>query len=398
MNGQVIFLAAGPATITARTAFRTASITITAFERRFLVMDAADDYTCGLTALGRGWCWGNADGGRTAAGADSTCFDVNNETAGCILPPKRMNRPDLVFTSISTGRTFACGIVTEQVYCWGDDGSGQIGNGLDGAGATPSLATVKTHRFTTVTAGATHACALNLVGTAYCWGNDGFDKLGDPPSINSTTPIPIADTTLSFRAITAGDNHTCALTTAGAAYCWGDNSSGQIGSGLAQSSPRPVLVAGGLVFTAISAGAAHTCAIDTAANLYCWGDNSGGQLGLGITSAPQFVPVLVSGGGGYTAVSSGEHHTCGIAVGTVRCWGTSTKGEIGNGVTTFPNTVLAPASIGLTATSITAGRQHSCAITTTGVAMCWGTNEYGVLGNEYQAAFRATPQVVARPR
>ena len=403
INGQVMFLAAGSATITARTAFRTASITITALERRFLVMDAAEDYTCGLTALGRGYCWGNADGGRTAAGADSTCFGQGG-TAGCILPPKRMNRPDLAFTSISTGVTVACGIVTEQVYCWGSDDSGQIGNGQDGAGATPSLATVKNHRFTAVSAGGSHACALNQAGTAYCWGSDEFGQLGDtiptvPPPVHSTTPIPVGDTTLVFSAISAGAQHTCALTIAGAAYCWGNNSSGQLGNGGQANASRPVLVASAVAFTAISAGASHTCAIDTATNLLCWGSNSGGQLGLGIPAGGnQMIPFLVAGGGGYTAVSSGAHHTCGIAASAVRCWGSSPKGEVGDGVVSATHVVLAPVSIGLTASSITVGRQHSCAITTAGVSMCWGTNEYGALGNEYQAAIRATPQVVARPR
>ena len=220
--------------------------------------------------------------GRTAAGADSTCSPIWQHSGPCILPPKRMNRPDLSFTTISAGGKFGCGIATDQMlYCWGSDEFGQIGNGQDGAGATPSLATVKTHRFTTVSAGAAHACALNLVGTAYCWGNDGSGQLGDNRQINSSTPIPVADTSLSFRAISAGDHHTCGLTIAGAAWCWGDNSSGQLGTGSQISSSIPVLVSGGLTFTAITAGGSHTCAIDSAGNTQCWGDNSAAQLGQG---------------------------------------------------------------------------------------------------------------------
>jgi alpha-tubulin suppressor-like RCC1 family protein len=396
MNGQVIFLSAGSATITARTAFRTALITITAAERRLLVMDAGADYTCGYTALGRGYCWGLSDDGRTAAAADSLCFPGPSP---CILPPKRMNRPDLVFTTISAGGNFGCGVAADQMlYCWGNDEFGQIGNGQDGAGATPSLATVKTHRFTTVTAGALHACALNLVGTAYCWGNDGSGQLGDNTTVNSSTPIPVADTTLSFRAISAGDHHTCALTTSGAAYCWGDNASGQLGNGTQLMSLKPALVSGGLTFVAISAGRSHTCGIDTAANVHCWGDNFDAQLGQGTAGGIQVVPTLVTGGGGYTAISTGWNHTCGIALGAVRCWGGSEFGEVGDG-SELSHIVVVPTTVaGLTASSISVGVNHSCAITTAGVAMCWGSNRFGTLGNEYQAAVRATPQVVARPR
>ena len=119
-----------------------------------------------------------------------------------------MNRPDLSFTTISAGEAFGCGVGTDQMlYCWGSDEFGQIGNGQDGAGATPSLATVKTHRFTTVSAGGAHACALNLAGTAYCWGNDASGQLGDNRNIHSTTPIPVVDTTLSFRTISASAAH-----------------------------------------------------------------------------------------------------------------------------------------------------------------------------------------------
>jgi alpha-tubulin suppressor-like RCC1 family protein len=310
-----------------------------------------------------------------------------------------MNRPDLEFTSISTGGTVACGIVSEQVYCWGSDEFGQIGNGLDGAGATPSQAIVKNERFTTVSAGGTHVCALSLAGTAYCWGNDASGQLGDHRGrVNSTTPIPVGDTTLVFRSISAGAAHTCALTDSGTAYCWGNNESGQLGTGSQVDSGGPALVLGGLTFLSISAGASHTCAVDTASNLHCWGDNSFGQLGVGVVVPILTVPSLVAGGGGYAAVSAGAHHTCGIALGTVRCWGRSALGEVGDGIEAVHD-VIAPVTVtGLTASSITVGTNHSCAITTAFVSMCWGSNLFGALGNEYQAAFRATPQVVARPR
>jgi alpha-tubulin suppressor-like RCC1 family protein len=310
-----------------------------------------------------------------------------------------MNRPELSFTTISTGREFGCGIATDQnLYCWGSDASGQIGNGLDGAGATPSLATVKTHRFTTVSAGAEHACALNLTGTAYCWGNDSHGQLGDNLLVNSSTPIPVADTTLSFRTISAGGMHTCALTQTGAAYCWGEGSQGQLGNGTGASSLVPSAVVGGLTFTSISAGAQHTCGIDTTANLYCWGDNDSAQLGTGLVSDFISVPTVVSGGGGYAAISAGTTHNCAIAGGAVRCWGFSGSGEVGDGVET-QHAVTAPVNVaGLTASLISVGSRHSCAITTAGVAMCWGSNRFGTLGNEYQAVVRATPQLVARPR
>jgi alpha-tubulin suppressor-like RCC1 family protein len=310
-----------------------------------------------------------------------------------------MNRPELSFTTIAAGGDFGCGIATDGLlYCWGSDSEGQVGNGNDGAGEVPSLATVKTERFTTVSAGSQHACALNLIGTAYCWGSDSRGQLGDRLAINSTTPIPVADTTLQFRSISAGDRHTCGVTMTAAAYCWGEGVSGQLGNGVADSSDVPILVSGGLSFVAISAGESHTCAIDGAGNMYCWGANADGQLGTGVAGGTQLVPVLVSGPGGFTAVAAGARHTCGIAGGQVKCWGGSESGQVGD-ANPAAHIVAAPVVVaGLQATAITAGASHTCAITTSGESWCWGSNRWGALGNEFQAAVRATPQLVARPR
>lgn len=401
-QGTVNVLAAGEATITARTALASGSTTITVFERKLLAVDAGEEFTCGFTALGRGYCWGRETVGQTAAEADSTCFPTTAiQREGCTLPPKRMLRPELAFTAIAAGGEFACGIVTNQMlYCWGNDESGQIGNGGDGGGSTPSLATVKSERFTAVTAGAAHACALNLARTAYCWGDDTHGQLGDNRNINSSTPIPVVDTSLAFASISAGAQHTCALTTAGTAYCWGAGGAGQLGNGGTGDVPVPRAVAGGLSFTAISAGDAHTCAIDSSGVVYCWGNNVNGELGNGVTGDIGTTPTPVVGSDRYTAVSAGGHHTCGIANGLVRCWGFSDWAQVGNGaIGTFA--VASPVQVSgpLAASAITAGANHTCAIASAdGLTWCWGSNRWGTLGNEYQAALRATPQLVARPR
>lgn len=400
--GRVRFLTTGSSTITARSAFRSATTSITALDRVLTTIDAGSGFTCGVANLGRGYCWGLSEVGQTGASPDSLCFPktvITDGPAPCILPPKRMNRPELSFTTISAGGDFACGITTaQQLYCWGDDSDGQIGNGADGAGDEPRLATVKSERFTQVSAGRRHVCALNLTGRAYCWGADGRGQLGDSRSTGSTTPIPISDSTLVFRAISAGDSHTCGVTTSGSAYCWGEGGQGQLGNGTGSSSDVPVLVSGGASFVTVSAGRAHTCGVDASGNALCWGDDSLGQLGTGGAGVMQLIPVVVAGAAGFSAISAGDDHTCAIAGGQVRCWGNSDFGQVGDG-SVSSHIVAAPSVVaGLTATSISAGQKHTCAMSTTGQAMCWGSNNWGALGNEFQAAIRATPQVVARPR
>jgi alpha-tubulin suppressor-like RCC1 family protein/uncharacterized protein YjdB len=404
-NGRAIFKTTGQVTFTARTAHRTAASASTALERRLMLMDAGGEFTCGVANLGRGYCWGLSADGRTAASPDSSCFVP---TDACILPPKRMNEPQLAFTTISAGGNFGCGVTTDRLlYCWGNDLSGQVGNGASGAGATPSLATVKNERFTSVSAGEEHACALNTSGRAFCWGNDQFGQLGDHGLVNSTTPIPVNDSLRLFKAVSAGFRHTCALTLGGAAYCWGDNTFGQLGTGsFGGGSDVPVAVAGGLTFIAISAGGwidgsvegSHTCAVEVSGSMYCWGANNFGQLGNGAVGAGSSTPILVGGPGGFTTVATGGFHTCGLAGGQVSCWGRSEYGEVGDNDISY-HLVGSPSMVGgLQATAVTAGRKHSCAMSAAGEAMCWGSNIFGALGNEYQAGGRATPQVVARPR
>ena len=394
--GRVRFLTTGSTTITARSAFRSASTSIMSLERALISIDGGDDFTCGFTNLGRGYCWGLAADGQTGVEPDSSCYPGPST---CILPPKRMTEPQLSFTQISAGGNFACGITTDRLlYCWGSDGAGQIGNGGAGGGAQPQAATVKQERFTRVSAGNNHACAINLTGRVFCWGADNHGQLGDFRDINSTTPIPVSDSTLRFTSISAGGDHTCGITTTGSAHCWGRGEEGQIGNGGSVDQDAPTPVSGGLTFISIAAGGNHTCGVESSGSVYCWGSNSHGQLGIGGSSGQVNSPSPVFGGNSdFTAVTAGENHTCALGE-QVRCWGSSEFGQVGDGNSSDHVVTTPLAVLGLTATSISAGANHTCALSTTGQAWCWGSNRYGALGNEFQAAIRAVPSLVARPR
>ncbi|PYP50821.1 MAG: hypothetical protein DMD45_09770 [Gemmatimonadetes bacterium] len=142
---------------------------------------------------------------------------------------------------------------------------------------------------------------------------------------------------LSFVSLSTGYFHTCGLTEAGAAYCWGGNFEGELGNGTTQGSATPVVVSGGLTFATITAGQWATCAVTKAGLGYCWGYNGYGQLGNAaapLTLAPNPRALPVSGGLTFVSVSTGYLHTCGITTqGAAYCWGDNSEGELGDGST-----------------------------------------------------------------
>src|SRR2546428_8770827 len=158
-----------------------------------------------------------------------------------------------------------------------------------------------------------------------------------------TSPNP----RLIFAAIEAGSQHTCGVTTASSAYCWGSNDRGQLGEGTTTARSRPVLVAaGGLTFAAVSLNG-HTCALVPARVAYCWGRNDFGQLGVGTTTGPEScatpsgpfscstVPMPVVGAVPFAAISVGGGHTCAVtAAGAAHCWGGNGLGQLGDGANT----------------------------------------------------------------
>jgi alpha-tubulin suppressor-like RCC1 family protein len=253
------------------------------------------------------------------------------------------------------------------------------------------------------------SCAISLAGAAYCWGYNGDGALGTGSSTGpdfcglrycSKTLAPVTGG-LTFASVRAGLNFACGVTTAGAAYCWGVNTYGQLGDGTTTSSAAPVLVAGGLTFSEIAVGYAFACGVTTTGTGYCWGWNRDGQLGNGTTTGPAQCfgeacstrPVPVAGGLTFKKISVGYGHGCAITpAGAAYCWGYPPLGDGTSTGTTAP-VAIAP---NLVFAMITVNMTHQCGVTTSGLGYCWGFNGLGQLGDGTNQT-RLTPVRIAVP-
>ncbi len=228
--------------------------------------------------------------------------------------------------------------------------------------------------------GFSHTCGLANGGSAYCWGGNSSGELGNGTTVNSSIPVVVSGS-LNFTSLIPGGAFTCALVSSGSTYCWGNNQEGALGNGGGPGSAVPVIVSGGQSFVFLSAGFGHICGLTAAGEAYCWGKGSDGQLGNG-TNANKSIPTAVIGGHTFVSLGARGHHTCAVDTnGDAFCWGRNVNGQLGNG-TTNPSSVPLAVSGGLKFTSVDAGGAHTCALQqSTQAAYCWGRNVDGELGD-----------------
>ncbi len=185
---------------------------------------------------------------------------------------------------------------------------------------------------------------------------------------------------LEWVAVSAGREHTCALTAEARLACWGANDRGQLGTGDSADRADAAFVRTTVRFLAVSSGGRHTCAIDVQRALWCWGANDLGQLGDG-TSRDERTPVQVNIQGPFTDVSAGDEHTCAVRASAAGlCWGANQVGQLGSGAASHGGLPPSPIRGALNLTDVSAGGTHSCGVANGGVGFCWGGNQTGSLG------------------
>jgi len=242
------------------------------------------NHKCGITTVGAAYCWGDNRQGQLGDGGTTSSATPVAVAGG------------LTFASISTGGAHSCGLTAAGfAYCWGFNNSGQVGDSTTTDRWSP-VAVKGGFTFAALVAGGLHTCGLTTTAATYCWGANGAYELGDGTGVDHSTPVAVK-ATVSFASLGSSvGSHTCGVTGSGLGYCWGSNVFGQVGDGTTTGAvPTPQAIAGTITFAAVSGGSDHSCGVSTAHFAYCWGYNGNGQLGTGSLGGTSPAPVPVIG-------------------------------------------------------------------------------------------------------
>jgi alpha-tubulin suppressor-like RCC1 family protein len=334
-------------------------------------------HTCALTTDGDIWCWGRNDLGQ-----------LGNGTVVASATPVEVVGLDGSATAVVAGNRHTCALTTEgRVRCWGSNSNGQIGDGTPNHKAEPVDVVGLASGVSAIASGTEHVCALTARGAVKCWGQNGVGQLGDGTTEDRSVPVNVSALERGVTAVVAGENHTCAVTGSGAVKCWGANNRGQLGNGTTTSSATPNSAPVEAVVLAdhaasVAVGSLDTCVLTTASGVKCWGGNRHGQLGDG-TTTDSLVPVDVAQlTSGVVAIGLGSSHACALTEeGAVKCWGANDRGQLGDGTTVDRTTPVNVSGLESGVVALAVGMWDSCAVTSDGGVRCWGRNDVGQLGN-----------------
>lgn len=350
-----------------------------------------------------------------------TCLQTENSGVRCFgakdkIAPVLYQNPldDEEIVELRGGYGHRCALASSgKAYCWGNDSSGSLGAGRS---FTPSgvytpvevqrVGSLQGKTIASLAVGRSFTCVLDTEGGISCWGSNAYGQLGVGTTTTSLVPVSV-DATGALagknivKLVAQGSYHICALDDEGAAYCWGDNSDGQVGdnSGVAKVLvPSAVDMSGVLAgkrLVDIALGDKHTCAIADDKKVYCWGANTSGALGVrqsaaSLPSAPTPQAVYTAGvldGKDVVKIGAGINLTCALTSDNLPyCWGNDSSGQLGNGTPKTASTEPVAVKVtgvldGKSIVDIHVGRYHACVRDDQGAPYCWGSDDSGSLGD-----------------
>jgi alpha-tubulin suppressor-like RCC1 family protein len=287
---------------------------------------------------------------------------------------------------------------TEQytIYSWGSNASGRLGDGTSTSRSSPATTVGNITTWKQVAAGDQHSLGVTTTGIAYAWGSNANGRLGDGTTTSRSSPVTVVGGIVAWSQIAAGFSHSLALTSAGIAYAWGLNSSGQLGDNTTSARSSPVTVVGGIsTWNQISTEGSHSLGLTIVGIAYAWGSNSQGQLGDNTTSSRSSPVTVVGGITTWSQINGGGYHNLGlISTGILYAWGQNSNGQLGDGTTTNRSSPISVLGNITNWSKISAGGYHNLTITSSGVAYSWGYAANGRLGDGQSATNRSSPVTI----
>jgi alpha-tubulin suppressor-like RCC1 family protein len=340
-------------------------------------------HTCARKSDGTLWCWGSDVFGQIGDGSTTS--------------PKSMVQVASLGSSVAqvaAGANHTCARKTDgTLWCWGSNGSGQLGDGTTTQRTTPVQVTSLGTSVASVAAGAAHTCARKTDGTLWCWGLNSLGQIGDNGTTQRLLPVQVTTLGTAVAEASLGYYHSCARKTDGTLWCWGYNAYGQLGDGTAIQRKAPVQVTAlGAVVAQVSVGNWHSCARRTDGTLYCWGFNYGGQVGDGTLTQRNSPTALSTFGASVAQVGAGGDHTCAVKTdGTTWCWGANGAYQIGDGTNVQRPLPVQVTLLGTGGVAVATGGSASCARKSDSTLWCWGDDSAGMIGFGYPLPFVAVP-------
>lgn len=288
----------------------------------------ARTHTCVTTGDGSLWCWGDNASQKSSVIDPSPTILIPGQATWAV--PADAAGVGGTHTCVGRG-------MGQAPTCWGANGSGQL-TGIETPG--PAIVPGGFSPFV-VALGNAHSCMSTLMGELYCWGDNGFGQIGSDPVMTPTLNVPQVVGVPPIGALTAGAQHTC-VTIGSEVQCWGRNNLGQLGNGTSTDAFAPsaaMFPPGAGVVQHLVAAADQTCTVMASGELYCWGGNQNGELLLEPDKMGEdgfaLTPRLIELGFGVAQIATGTTHTCALSTaGQVLCWGTNDQGQIGDGTVT----------------------------------------------------------------
>lgn len=341
-------------------------------------------FTCIAVASGEVCCWGNNDSGQLGNGTHTSS----------VTGSRVVGLDDVV--ELSAAGSWTCGLTSAgEVYCWGDISS-YYGIGF---GVTPER--VELEGVVSLSSGPDNTCALTGGGQVYCWGGNYFGVLGNEELPDGKEPVLIEELS-GIDAISVSNYAACALRGNGTVACWGFNVYGQLGD-IAEYDPNyyyyfvtattPVDVVGVSDVVALTSNGEAFCVQESDGSVWCWG-----ILPDATFEAKPTAPTKLTDLGEVTSLTGIYAGMCVTRPDqTLACWGYNGQGGLGDGTLVSSSTPVSP--VGLTDVVGVVGSSvgsHVCALRANGSVACWGDNGQGQLGTgEVGLSLSSVPLEVA---